>query len=222
MRHTLRLIFITLSFSLLFSYSVSASEFDALMTFFDAAEGFGWFQNTNWGTEANPCNFFGIGCDDQGDIQFHRQNLPFKIWIDVMLTGVTGSVTSIDLNYNNLRCEEIPDMWSALPNLNYLDLSGNSFDTLPNTLYMASRLNYLNIELSWAGDSVRNCNHHQFPIRIFYALKKDIYDWDINYNRCFLDRIRNLNWVLQLNETNFVFWKISPIIIQMDLLQIGE
>ncbi|MDO5981448.1 leucine-rich repeat domain-containing protein [Flavivirga spongiicola] len=70
---------------------VSTTERDALMALYNATDGANWTNNTNWGTSAPVCDWYGV-------------------------TVVNGNVTELDL-HNNQLIGTIPSNISDLPNL---------------------------------------------------------------------------------------------------------
>ena len=80
--------------------NVSRTEINALIELFRATDGDRWENNSNWLTDEEVRTWHGISTD------------------------ATGSITSIELNDNNLRGTLVPEL-AALKNLRVLNLSGN-------------------------------------------------------------------------------------------------
>lgn len=115
---------------------VSAAEREALIRFFQATGGDGWFDNRLWleapGTE---CEWYGVQCARlQTDnpfvlrLQLPDNNLTGRL--PDSLAGLDGLITLV-LSRNNLGGEISADLW-GLSNLEALNLAGNQFTgTLP-------------------------------------------------------------------------------------------
>lgn len=88
-------------------------DYDNLMDLFNSTDGSSWSTNTGWGTDCDPCNWFGITC----------QNI-----------GGEDRVTDINLSGNNLS-GDIPGSLGTMSLLEELDLSNNTLtNTIPATL----------------------------------------------------------------------------------------
>lgn len=94
------------------------SQKEALIALYDATDGNNWTNNTNWCTEADLTEWYGIRCD------------------------YYGNIISLDLSNNNLT-GQIPEEISQLTSLYYIYLSNNSLSgPIPESFYKLSNLRY--------------------------------------------------------------------------------
>ncbi|MEO5626387.1 MAG: hypothetical protein ABIQ70_10310 [Dokdonella sp.] len=83
--------------------SIPASESAVLRALYDGAGGRNWIRRNGWLTSSNECTWEGISCDTQG-----------------------SHVLRINLIANNLRGSLPGELFSSLPKLQQLTVSGNS------------------------------------------------------------------------------------------------
>ncbi len=60
------------------------TERDALMSVYNTMNGAAWKTSTNWGTGANYCNWFGIICNNAGNV----------VVLNLDNNNLTGQLTS--------------------------------------------------------------------------------------------------------------------------------
>ena len=110
--------------------AVPIAERDALIAFYNATNGAGWIDNTNWlGAPGTECEWHGVTCDASEftvtNLAFYNNNLIGEI--PPALGNLTG-LTELSLPYNGLSGSIPPELgnltalvWLSLP---ANDLSG--------------------------------------------------------------------------------------------------
>ena len=141
-------------------------ECEALVAIYNATGGENWDNSDDWLEDADVCMWYGITCDDNGqvsEIDFEGNNLfgdlPPEIgnlsnlkMLDVsgnMLTslppeiGNLSSLQSLYVSYNDLT--SLPPETDNLNNLEVLWVDGNELTSLPVKIDNLSNLQWLNI-----------------------------------------------------------------------------
>lgn len=118
---------VTIDGSCVQSQTVSVSgyihpDYAPLVELYNATNGPNWEEKFGWGTDCNPCRWYGIDCLDG-----------------------TGRVTSLNLYGNNLG-GTIPASLSLLTNLTYLGFSGNPLvGNIPDVFGTLNNLEFISI-----------------------------------------------------------------------------
>eukprot|EP00659_Diplonema_papillatum_P011950 gene11950-18437_t len=124
---------------------------DALMALYDASGGENWYHSHGWGTATDPCLWYGIKCNDAGEvvtISLARNNLVGHM-PENFTRGAFEATTVLCLERNQLY-GPIPQSIGHWSSLAYLDLGYNQITgEMPL--------------------SIKNC-----PIRSFYAADNDL------------------------------------------------
>ena len=119
--------------------------FETLTDLYNATNGPNWTRKDNWLTNCNPCGWYGIGCNDNG--QIITISLPknqLKGSIPASLSALT-SLQTLDLSANQLS-GIIPASLSVLTKLKELILSSNQLNgSIPTNLATLTTLQYLSL-----------------------------------------------------------------------------
>ncbi len=100
--------------------SCNHPDYDALMALYNATGGPNWVDNTGWGSDCDVCQWAGVNC-----------------------SVVTGRVSSLRLEYNNLT-GPLPLALGDMTGLTTIDLRGNSLSGLiPSSIGNLSNLSHL-------------------------------------------------------------------------------
>ena len=129
--------------------SVSSAQFtnierNALIDFYEKANGERWKNNDGWGGRTFPCNWYGITCDFDGiSIFLSGNNLTGTVSQDL---GFMERLKRLDLSRNELE-GQIPDSLGRLEQLQYLDLSQNKLSgPIPDAIGSITELRHFNIQ----------------------------------------------------------------------------
>jgi Leucine Rich Repeat (LRR) protein len=122
--------------------SISQVECDTLVAFYDATGGVAWTNRTGWLVEEDPCEWFGVTCDDG--------SVTGLVLFDNLLSGsipsVLGNLTnlqSLQMYFNRLT-GPIPPELGSLTNLTSLDLSNNQLiGSIPPELGRLAEVSFL-------------------------------------------------------------------------------
>jgi Leucine-rich repeat (LRR) protein len=137
----------------------------ALMALYNSTNGDNWYNNTGWGTEASYCEWFGVTCDQNGqvkiiDLSFNglTGTLPSEIGDLPMLTVLRlyGTFESLCVSYGTKTpppcglkyyqlSDPLPPEIGNLMNLQELDLGLNQFTYLPPEIGYLSNLQVLKV-----------------------------------------------------------------------------
>ncbi|RAK00123.1 putative secreted protein (Por secretion system target) [Larkinella arboricola] len=119
------------------------SEYQALADLYKSTNGIGWVQKDNWLTGDSPCGWYGVTCNDSGQVvqlQLPRNQLIGPI--PSSLAALT-SLQLLDLSDNQLN-GSIPDSFSALKNLKRLVLIYNQLSgSIPSSLSVLKNLEFV-------------------------------------------------------------------------------
>lgn len=121
-----------------------ATTAQILMKLYNNADGDNWTDNTNWGKTSDPCDWYGISCNDAGGlykINLGSNGLSGSIPTEV---GMLTQLTHIYLHQNALKCP-IPTEIGELTKLSVLNLwsNFNVNEGIPTELGKLTQLTYL-------------------------------------------------------------------------------
>ena len=117
-------------------------ERDVLTVLYNATDGPGWYNNTNWLSDAPVFTWYGVGIFTDGRVG--RLNLSGR-QLSGEIPPELGNLTrleSLDLGYNRLL-GEIPGELGNLTSLRHLNLGGNQLTGIPAELGNLARLETL-------------------------------------------------------------------------------
>ena len=129
---------------------ISLIECESLLQLYHSTDGANWKTNDGWNTTNNPCNWYGITCENNSVVRIelsteYKKNPPL-FYVYVPNNNLVGTIPNFkglpNLQrlslFNNHLSGTIPD-FSGLPNLKDLDLNNNQltgpisdFSGLPN------------------------------------------------------------------------------------------
>eukprot|EP00703_Trepomonas_sp_PC1_P000501 JAP96105.1 Cyst wall protein [Trepomonas sp. PC1] len=138
-------------------FAQCTSERDALMSMYNTMNGPNWTTKTNWGTGSNNCNWFGIICNNAGNV----------IALNLDNNNVTGQLTSqieclpflqtLSLNSNQMT-STVPVELCALNNLQYLQTNFAGFiGELPTCICEMPHLQYFYMENNMLTGAIPTC-----------------------------------------------------------------
>jgi Leucine-rich repeat (LRR) protein len=118
---------------------------DILIELYKSTNGTGWNQNTEWLSDADVCQWYGVKCNAQDQIvQLELNNNQLSGTIPSSL-GQLNNLQILYL-YNNQLSGTILSSLGQLNNLKYLHLSDNQLsETIPSSLEQLN-IQYLNID----------------------------------------------------------------------------
>ncbi len=165
----------------------------SLAIFYEATNGKQWFNNLDWLSEKDECEWFGVNCNTEGlvvevDLSKCQKGFLFlsvysqaylissiKISDENFVSGTIPSefmsgipsLESIQL-YNNRLSGKIPNSLSSLSNLDMLDLEGNVLTGMVNLddlLYSANTLKSLRLSFNSLEGNLTNRIHEFVQLR---------------------------------------------------------
>jgi len=118
----------------------------ALMSMYYSLNGTSWTNNNKWGTSATECNWFGIKCNDDGNIfelilqsNILSGEIPSEI-------GLLTTLEKIDLSSNSITGNMTINV-TSLDKLNFLDVGSNFLEgTIPHEIVSVTSLETLVLE----------------------------------------------------------------------------
>jgi len=110
---------------------VISGERDALMAFYNQANGVNWNDNTNWNSNSDICTWYGVTCDNK---------------LSQSSSSSSGKVTELKLKKNNMFGTIATEI-GFLTQLSYIDFDSNSFSgTIPTELGLLASLRHLELD----------------------------------------------------------------------------
>lgn len=128
-----------------FTLPENSEDRNALLAFYEATGGANWTKHTNWGTE-EPINYwYGVTCDENGNVtglNLNNNGLTGEIPAEI---GKLTGLTSIELNNNRLS-GPIPTEIGQLTELKTLRMGGNQLTgNIPVQLGQLTKLSELSL-----------------------------------------------------------------------------
>ncbi len=134
--------------------AVSPDQCEALKSIYINTNGDAWTENTNWGTDTDVNNWFGLQRtgSEISQIILNANNLVGN-FSPVDLHALTG-LQSLYLSDNKLR-GRIPTNWNTLTNLQSISLSNNRLiGSIPTNWNTLTNLQYLNLSNNQLSESI--------------------------------------------------------------------
>lgn len=105
---------------------IPRAEFDALVAFYESTNGDGWTDKRLWMSEAPPCEWYGVGCEEGHvvSLTMNWNNLSGPLPAEL---GKLSELQSLVLYYNNLSGPLPPEL-GRLAKLHTLILHHNFFE----------------------------------------------------------------------------------------------
>ena len=116
--------------------SMPDAECAYLVEFYNATGGPGWLSNDGWGTDPNPCNWYGVTCvnETHGSVEVLQLGGNDLVGSIPSSIDVLTSLRRLALYWNDLSGTLPPELGS-LPALEYLGLYGNPWTgSIPSEL----------------------------------------------------------------------------------------
>lgn len=111
---------------------VISGERDALMAFYNQANGVNWNDNTNWNSNSDICTWYGVTCDNELSQSSSSSS--------------SGKVTELKLKKNNMFGTIATEI-GLLTQLSYIDFDSNSLSgTIPTELGLLASLRHLELD----------------------------------------------------------------------------
>ncbi|NEU70052.1 hypothetical protein GK091_24450 [Spirosoma agri] len=129
------------------SFSISACsrtpDYSTLVDLFNATKGYSWVNRTNWLVGCDPCQWYGVGCNEQGRVTI--LNLPDNNLIGTLPASLSALSSLKELNVSgNGLSGEIPPGLGKLTDLTILYMPVNSLTgTIPAELGNLTKLQEL-------------------------------------------------------------------------------
>lgn len=119
---------------------------ETLMTLYYSTDGANWYDSTGWGTSVSYCDWYGVDCDDEGEVielDLHSNRLSGTIPADL---EALGSLQTLAL-WSNFLSGPIPPQLGNLTGLRRLSLYNNGLGgTIPAKLAALSNLTELRLD----------------------------------------------------------------------------